>query len=190
MHPAACDHVLEVVHNAFESGATGVALDMVRRGSRLMVEVRDNGCGMEAAAARKALDPFGSGGGKHPGRRAGLGLPFLKQAAELCGGAFGLESEAGRGTTVRFTFDQAHVDAPPLGDVPGTLTALMNAAGACELSVRREEDGRAYDVRRSDLAAALGGLDSAGALALMNRFFSSNETEIRNEVQDGETDIG
>ncbi len=190
MHPTACDHVLEVVHNAFESGATRVALDMSRRGSRLAVEVRDNGRGMDAATARKALDPFRSDGGKHPGRPVGLGLPFLKQAAELCGGSFGLESEAARGTTVRFAFDPAHIDAPPLGDVPGMLTALMNAAGACELSVRREVDGRIYDVCRSELAAALGGLECAGALALAKQFFSSNEAEIGNEVKDGETDIG
>jgi hypothetical protein len=182
MQATSCDTVADIVQNAFEAGATEVRLELARRGSRLEAAVRDNGCGMDAATQRKALDPFWTDGEKHPGRKVGLGLPFLKQAAEQCGGEFALESEPGRGTTVRFVFDLAHVDAPPLGDVAGTLAALMAWPGKRELAVRREEDGRAYEVRRTELAAALGGLQDAGALALMKEFFSSNEQEIGNEV--------
>jgi hypothetical protein len=117
---------------------------------------------MDAATVRKALDPFWSDGqASGPDGRA-LGLPFLKQAAEQCGGSFALESAPGRGTTVRLAFDLANVDAPPTGDVAGTLAALMAWPGERELAVRREEDGRAYEVRRSELAAALGGLETPG----------------------------
>ena len=182
MQATSCDTLLDIVQNAFESGATEVRLELARRGSRLEVSVRDNGCGMDAATLRKALDPFWTDGEKHPGRKVGLGLPFLKQAAEQCGGEFAIESAPGRGTTVRFAFDLANVDAPPTGDVAGTLAALMAWPGERELAVRREEDGRAYEVRRTELAEALGGLDGAGALALMKKFFASNEREIGNEV--------
>ena len=182
MQPTSSDTLLDIVQNAFESGATEVRLELARRGSRLEVAVRDNGCGMDAATLKKALDPFWTDGTKHPGRKAGLGLPFLKQAAEQCGGEFAIESEPGRGTTVRFAFDLANVDAPPTGDVAGTLAALMAWPGERELAVRREENGRAYEVRRTELAAALGGLADAGSLALMKEFFSSNEEEIGNEV--------
>ena len=182
MQPTSCDTILDIVQNAFESGATEVRLEMVRRKSRLAVAVQDNGCGMDAATRQKALDPFWSDSKKHPGRKVGLGLPFLKQAAEQCGGEFELASEPGRGTTVKFAFDLANVDAPPTGDVAGTLAALMAWPGERELTVRREEDGRAYEVRRTELAAALGGLQDAGSLALMKEFFSSNEREIEKEV--------
>ena len=182
MQPTSSDTLLDIVQNAFESGATEVRLELARRGSRLEAEVRDNGCGMDAATLKKALDPFWTDGEKHPGRKVGLGLPFLKQAAEQCGGEFELASEPGRGTTVRFAFDRANVDAPPTGDVAGTLAALMAWPGERELAVRREEEGRAYEVRRTELAAALGGLDGAGSLALMKKFFASNEREIGNEV--------
>ena len=182
MQATSCDTVADIVQNAFEAGATEVRLEMARRGSRLEVSVRDNGRGMDAATMRKALDPFWTDGAKHPGRKVGLGLPFLKQAAEQCGGEFELASEPGRGTTVRFAFDLAHVDAPPLGDAAATLTELMAFPGAGELAVRREENGRAYEVRRTELAAALGGLQDAGSLALLKEFFSSNEREIEKEV--------
>lgn len=182
MQLTSCDTILDIVQNAFESGAAEVRLVMVRRGSRLEVVVQDNGRGMDAAMVRKALDPFWSEPGKHPFRKVGLGLPFLKQAAEQCGGEFELASEPGRGTMVRFAFDLAHVDAPPTGDVAGTLAALMAWPGERELAVRREEDGRAYEVRRTELAGALGGLDGAGSLALMKEYFTSNEHEIGDEV--------
>ena len=182
MQPTSCDTLLDIVQNAFESGATEVRLEVARRGKRLEVAVRDNGCGMDAATVRKALDPFWTDGAKHPDRKVGLGLPFLKQAAEQCGGEFAIESAPGRGTTVRFVFDLANVDAPPMGDVAGTLAVLMAWPGERELAVRREEDGRAYEVRRTELTDALGGLTEAGALALMKEFFSTNEAEIRNEV--------
>lgn len=185
MHPSLSDHLLDVVQNAYEAGAAEVRLDVSRRGRWLEVAVADDGCGMDAATLRRALDPFWTDGAKHPGRKVGLGLPFLRQAAEQCGGTLEVESAPGRGTRVRFSFDLSNVDAPPRGDLPGTLAALMNGAGRCDLAVRREEDGRAYAVRRSELAEALGGLEHPGALALAKEFFSSNEEEIRSEVQDG-----
>jgi len=190
MQPTTCDTLLDIVQNAFEAGATDVRLEVVRRGPRLVAEVRDNGRGMDGAALKKALDPFGTDGTKHPRRKVGLGLPFLKQAAEQCGGGMAVESAPGRGTAVRFMFDLSNVDAPPLGDMAGTLAALMAWPGERELAVRREEDGRAYEVRRTELAEALGGLEGAGALALAKEFFSSNEAEIQHEVRDGKADIG
>ena len=85
------DAVSELVQNAFEASAAEVRLEWIRRGARLEVLVRDDGRGMDAATARKALDPLWSEAGKHPGRTVGLGLPFAKQAAEQCGGSFALE---------------------------------------------------------------------------------------------------
>jgi len=190
MQPTVCDAVAEIVQNACAADAAEIRLDWFRRGARLEVTVRDDGRGMDADVRRKALDPFWSDGAKHPDRRVGLGLPFVKQAAEQCGGSCALESAPGRGTTVVCAFDLANVDAPPLGDVPATLTELMAFPGAADLAVRRAEDDRSYAVRRSELAAALGDLEQAGALALMKKFFSANEAEIRNEVQHGEIDVG
>lgn len=178
MQPTACDALMDIVQNAFESGAAEVRVEVARRGSRWEAEVRDDGCGMDEATLRKALDPFWTDGRKHPGRKVGLGLPFVRQAAEQCGGAFGIESAPGRGTVVRFGFDLSNVDAPPTGDMAGTLSALMAWPGEREVAVRREEDGRTYEVRRTELAEALDGLEGAGSLALMKEFFSSNEREI------------
>jgi len=180
MHATRCDLMSDLVQNAWEAGAAEVCVELIQHPDRFEVKVEDNGCGMDPETVRKAVDPFETDPEKHPGRTVGLGLPFVKMTAEACGGSWTVDSAVGRGTVVRLTLDPAHVDAPPLGDVPATLAALMNAAGQ-ELRVRRETDGGAYEVRRTELAEALGDLSRAGSVSLMKDFFSSNEEAIRNE---------
>jgi two-component system cell cycle sensor histidine kinase PleC len=68
--------------------------------------VRDSGIGMSAVEIARALEPFGQIDNlynkKHVG--TGLGLPLVKAIAELHGGRLELDSEPGRGTTVRVSF--------------------------------------------------------------------------------------
>jgi hypothetical protein len=125
MLPSACDTVADIVQNAFESGADNVWLDFVRADSSLSVAVRDDGCGMDAPTLAKVRDPFFTSPGKHPSRRVGLGIPFLQQAADLCGGSLDIDSAPGKGTRVAFRFDSSHIDAPPVGDVPALFSQLM-----------------------------------------------------------------
>jgi hypothetical protein len=64
-------------------------------------------------------------------RKVGLGIPFLKQTAEMCGGTFEITSKArepqtvGQGTVTRAVFQLSHIDRPPLGDVIGTLLCII-----------------------------------------------------------------
>lgn len=178
MHPTVCDTLLDVVQNAFEAGATRVEVSVARTGDLLSCSVADNGRGMDEATKRRALDPFYTDGVKHPSRKVGLGLPFLREMARASGGSFSLASEPGRGTTVSFSFDLSNVDAPSFGDAAGTFTSLATYPGDHVLSLSRSEDGRSYAVTSAELADALGDLSEAGNLALLRDFFSSNEEAI------------
>lgn len=182
MHASLSDIVADVAANSIEARAAKVEVSVVEENGVVTLSVKDNGKGMDEATQRRAMDPFWTEPGKHPGRKVGLGLPFLKQAADQCGGSMSLESAPGVGTTVRFRFDEANVDAPPTGDVPAMLVQLMTWPGEGDFSVRREIDGRTYEVRRSELAEALGGLHTGGALSMMNDFFASNEAELENPI--------
>lgn len=65
---------------------------------RLVVAVRDNGCGMEPEVLEHAMDPFFS---RRPaGRGRGLGLSRAVRYAEINGGRIRLSSRAGEGTVV------------------------------------------------------------------------------------------
>jgi PAS domain S-box-containing protein len=70
--------------------------------NRLVMEVTDNGCGMDEKTASRIFDPFFTT--KEEGCGTGLGLYISKNLVESAGGSISLESEAGRGTSFRVSF--------------------------------------------------------------------------------------
>ena len=87
--------------------------------------IEDNGKGMSKEMLNKVIDPFFT---SRTTRKVGLGIPLLKQKAELAGGAFYIESEEGKGTILKASFIYNNIDRPALGDVAGVLvlTAASN----------------------------------------------------------------
>ena len=69
----------------------------LHEGSYLRVQVSDTGSGMDAAALKKAVEPFFST--KPLGKRTGLGLSMVHGLAIQLGGLLELSSEVGKGTT-------------------------------------------------------------------------------------------
>jgi len=157
-----------------------VELELREDGSDYRFTVSDDGRGMDAAELARAADPFVTDGAKHPGRRVGLGLPFLLQTAEQSGGGAELRSEKGKGTVVSARFDAANIDFPPEGDVPGLFRTAFMFGGPKDVAIRRFRRRAGlptldYGVRRSELEDALGGLGDAGALVLLGRYLASLE---------------
>ena len=178
MHASLSDHLLDLVQNALEAGSNAVMLDVRVDDERVEIFVSDDGCGMNADTLARALDPFFSEAGKHPGRSAGLGLPFMRQAAEAADGGLELASEEGLGTSVHVWWSARHVDAPPSGDLAGAVTALMALPGDHELQVSRRLGAASWRVTRSELLEALGGLEQAGELALARRYIAGLEENL------------
>ncbi len=178
MHRALTDFVLEVVQNAVESGAACIWVTIRERRGFFSAAVRDNGRGMTREQRKRAVDPFRSMGGKHPGRRVGLGLPLLRQTVEMTGGRWRLWSRPGVGTRMAFTMDLRHPDTPPPGDPVALLTAVLGMTAGCSVTLLRERNGRAYRLDGRRLADAVGGLQTAGGLALARRFVRAREQEL------------
>ncbi|MDR3131188.1 MAG: ATP-binding protein [Treponema sp.] len=186
MHFTLCDLVTDITQNAAESGAEIVELDVRETEREFRFTVKDNGKGMDQDEIERAKDPFVSDGIKHPQRKVGLGIPFLIQTALQSGGGWDLQSQKNRGTTVSAWFDMTNVDTPPVGEVPGMFRTVLLFAGPREIMVRRslERDspggeGRniQYEVCKSELEEALGGLEDAGSLILMDQYLRSIENE-------------
>ncbi len=68
-------------------------------GEGLILEVEDNGCGMDDRTATRLFDPFFTT--KEEGLGTGLGLYISKNLIEPVRGSIAVESEIGRGTTFR-----------------------------------------------------------------------------------------
>lgn len=147
----------------------------------MRVAIEDDGRGMNAEERRLALDPFHTDGTKHRQRRVGLGIPFLIQAVEQAGGSWSIDSEKGKGTRVGFAFPKGSVDCPPLGDVPGLFLSTLCFPGNYEMHIRRKRTptngnvGLEYEIERSEIAEAVGGLERGSSLALVREYFDSQE---------------
>lgn len=117
-------HILDIVENAIAAHATRIELrvDENLDTDLLTFSVRDNGCGMDAETLRRVRDPFYT---TRTTRHVGLGIPLLAAAAEQCAGRLEIESAPGQGTTVTATFQHSHIDRAPLGDLTGTLMAIL-----------------------------------------------------------------
>lgn len=153
-------HVLDILQNAAEAGASRVELSIIedQPGDRLTIRLCDNGRGMEPAALEQATNPFFT---TRTSRHVGLGLPLLAAAAERADGRLMVQSEPGRGTTVEATFRYFHPDRQPLGNLPDTLLAFLLGQAAPELHYYHSVDEEAFGFDTKDIRAALGGLPLA-----------------------------
>ena len=113
-------NVLDVAENSVAAGATLVAitLSIDTAAKRMTLTITDNGKGMPPEMAARVTDPFCT---TRKTRKVGLGLPFLKMAAEMTGGALSIESTVGKGTCVTAWFTLGHIDLAPLGDMSATV---------------------------------------------------------------------
>jgi signal transduction histidine kinase len=97
--------LLSVVKNALdaspaEATVTIESRTLAREGAQgVEVAVRDNGRGIPAELLPRVIEPFFTT--KPPGEGTGLGLALTHRFIDAHGGTLSIDSEAGRGTTVR-----------------------------------------------------------------------------------------
>ena len=77
---------------------------------------------MDAETVKKISDPFIT---TRTTRKVGLGIPFLKAAAEACQGKMEITSQPGVGTEITVFFQRSHIDRMPLGDLQSTFLDLL-----------------------------------------------------------------
>jgi len=108
------DALVNLVFNAVDAMPQGGTLslrthvDPAMRGKSVVVEVSDTGIGMDEATRRRCLEPFFTTKGT---RGTGLGLAMVYGVAERHGATLDIDSEPGRGTTIRLSFAAARPEA-------------------------------------------------------------------------------
>ncbi len=142
-------HILDLVQNSITAGAKLVVIEVLIDTARdiLTISIKDDGKGMDAALLARVTSPFAT---TRTTRKVGLGIPMFKQCAEMCDGAFRIESTPGVGTELVAAFKRSHMDLPPIGDLIGTMRSLI--LGAPErpdfvLKYRIDEAEYAFDTR-------------------------------------------
>lgn len=119
-------HVMDILQNSTRAGAHNIELYINENYTDNFLTIRftDDGCGMTQETLNKVTNPFYT---TRTTRKVGLGIPLLKQNAELCGGYLNIKSEVGKGTVLECAFELENIDRPPLGDIGG---AFLLTAGA------------------------------------------------------------
>ncbi len=150
-------HILDIAENSIDAGASRVEIKVtvIITDDRLVLEISDNGRGMEEGAIRRVKDPFFT---TKTVRRFGLGIPLLAQAAEECNGAFLIESHPGRGTVITAAFQNSHIDRKPLGDIGATMAVLIGGHPDIDFLLSCERDGFSYKLDTSELKKELQGV--------------------------------
>ena len=91
-------------------------------GSYVLVEVRDHGTGMDRVTLARLFEPFFTT--KAKGKGTGLGLATVARIVQQAGGAVGIESAPGRGTTFRVYLPLAERrTSPPMSRPTRDLSA-------------------------------------------------------------------
>lgn len=125
-------NILDIAENSVKAKATVVKILIDEteneKENTLKITISDNGCGMTEEVLKNVTDPFYT---TRTTRKVGLGLPFLKLAAEQTGGNLKIvskskkEEKTNHGTTVTACFNKNHIDFTPLGDIVSTVVTLI-----------------------------------------------------------------
>ena len=148
-------NILDIAQNSLSAGATLVTLTVEEDSAAdsLTLRVEDDGRGMDADTLQRVRDPFYT---TRTTRKVGMGIPLFRMAAEMTGGSLDIVSEPGKGTAVTASFSLSHIDRMPLGDMAGTVTALIRLNPGVDFVYRHTVDGRSFEMDTRELRAQLG----------------------------------
>ena len=146
-------HLLDIAQNSIAAGAHHVDLGVEERGEMLWLTVADDGRGMSPEFLANVTDPFTT---TRTTRKVGLGVPLFKMEAEMTGGDFSIQSQLGKGTTVRARFVTSHVDMIPLGNINDTILLLVSCNPERDFRFVHQVDGRELELDTRQLREVLG----------------------------------
>ena len=174
-------NILDIAQNSIKANAAHVEIALEQRGDWLTITIVDDGTGMSPEFAAEAANPFTT---TRTTRKVGMGLPLFKLAAEQTGGTFSLSSHQAahegddHGTTVSATFNTAHVDCEPVGDITETILTLIQGNPDLSLTYLYSKDGDELRLSTDEMREILGDtvpLNSPDVLAWARSFLNGEE---------------
>ena len=148
------DNIMDIAQNSISAGAalTEVHVKVSHADNLITFVFQDDGCSMSEELVQSVIEPFTT---TRKTRKVGLGLPLLKQTAEMTGGTLDIRSTVGVGTTVTATFGLDHIDRPPMGDVAGAWFSLVVMNPEKEFLFTYDYDGQVFTFDTREVRAAV-----------------------------------
>ncbi len=151
-------HILDIIENSINAGASRILLKIIKDSPNdlLKVIIKDNGRGMTPEQVAKSTDPFYSTKTRGKG---GLGLALVKQTCEQTQCSFFIDSVPGAGTMVEALMKLSHPDRPVMGNLAGSLTAIIAGLGdPIDLLFEVDADGFSYILDTVEIKKELDGM--------------------------------
>lgn len=150
-------HLLDILENSAMAGASEACVVFRTADNWLTVEITDNGPGFPAAVRDNPGDPWLT---TRTTRQVGLGLSLLRTAAEQTGGSLHCENVPPGGARLVASFDVAHLDAKPLGNLAETFLLALLAWPQLNLIVKGFVDSTVTELFNTAMVKAeLGEVD-------------------------------
>lgn len=134
-------NILDIAQNSFTAGATLTQVMLEETENKLIIKIKDDGCGMSEDTLKNVSNPFYT---TRTTRKVGLGIPLFRLAAEQTGGSLCIESTqdpACHGTVITGVFCKDHIDFTPLGDIASTVCLLAQGCGEGDVVYTHSIDG-------------------------------------------------
>jgi K+-sensing histidine kinase KdpD len=147
-------NILDIAMNSLAANAKKVEIGVLesRKHDQLVLRVRDDGRGMDAATLDRLLRSRNTTKASRK-KNIGLGLALLRQTSEMCDGRFCVRSAPGKGTSVTASMRWSHIDRPPLGDLNATILALCAANPDVEVQLNYCSDEQTFQFSSRELVA-------------------------------------
>ncbi|MEW6600911.1 MAG: ATP-binding protein [Nitrospirota bacterium] len=147
-------HILDIAENSITAGASRIIIRIVEDldANMFLLEISDNGKGMEKDMYEHACDPFYT---TRTTRKVGLGIPLLAQSAQDCNGSLSIHTEKGKGTRITATFQHDHIDRKPLGDIDKTMIVLIASNPDIDFLLEYKKNNDMYILDTSELKKEL-----------------------------------
>lgn len=178
-------NVLDITQNSVAANATLIEIEIAMnlKSKKLVITVKDNGKGMSQEVMKQVVDPFYT---TRTTRKVGLGIPFLKMAAEATQGNLVLESTLGLGTIIKASFTLGHIDLVPLGDMSSTICSLIQCNPTIDFIYTVTADEETFTLATQELRAILGEVSFANAsvAVFIREYLEENSNHIikRSEI--------
>jgi len=148
-------HILDIAENSITAGSSRIKIKIIEdlKANLFMLEISDNGRGMDKEMFEHACDPFYT---TRTTRKVGLGIPLLAQSAKDCNGDLHIHTEKGKGTTITATFQHDHIDRKPLGDIEKTMIVLIASNPDIDFVLEHSKNSELYVLDTSEIKKELG----------------------------------
>jgi len=148
-------HLLDILGNSYAALSTEIGIKIIANSQKdlLVIEVVDNGKGMNEELLKSVVDPFVT---TRTSRRVGLGIPLYKASCIRANGEFSIESKVNLGTCVTASFVISHIDRLPLGDIAETIINVIVSYPDVNITLVLCNEKDKFDFSLSEIRGKLG----------------------------------